>query len=87
MSTQGVSEKDSLRRRRPIPKQKLLAKFINYFVKRPRRSKQISVAGVESFYGPFAAAYQRVTDTRFNGADTVKVNKVQYIIPISLNID
>ena len=75
MSTRGVSEEESLRRHRPVPRAKLLGRFLDYYVERPRRVKgeQISVTGVESFYGPFVAAYQRITDTQLDKGDKAKV--------------
>ena len=79
MSKRGVSEEESLRRYRPIPRQKLLGSFVDYFVQLPRRpnEEQISVVGVKSFYDAFAAAYQSVTCTRFDRADSVRVQGVR----------
>ena len=84
MSGRGVSEEESLRFHRPVPGQKLLGKFLDYFVQRPRRANSdpangntLSIVGVKSFYGSFAAAYQRITGTHFDRADSAVIRKVR----------
>lgn len=79
MKTRDVSEKGSLRRHRPMPKQKLLGKFVDFYVQRPHKNceDRLSVDAVRSFYSPFTAAYQRVIGTRFDKAESSVVKAVR----------
>ena len=63
---------------------------LEYFVQRPQegcKDDKLSAHAVEAFHGPFAAAYQRVTGTHRDRAESAAVKAICTMTPCAARLD